>query len=180
MKNLLVIVDDMQYDFLHGELKTDDALAVVPNIISKVEKCKEIGDYEVAIIKFEHNFNFDTVDDAKSPLMDCNDNGHSMSWEVKPKVFELFENPTCIHERDKPSSVFLLDYLETHTFDRIELVGVCTDTSVFANATVLKTFHPDTQIVVDASCCVGSTTDKHKSTLSSMRALQIEIINEEK
>ncbi len=63
---------------------------------------------------------------------------------------------------------------------KIELCGLCTDICVISNAMILKAEFPETRIVVDASCCAGVTKDSHKTALDAMRAVQIDIINENK
>lgn len=59
----------------------------------------------------------------------------------------------------------------------VELVGLCTDICVIANAIIAKTFLPDAHIIVDAACCAGVTPESHDTALDAMKSLQIEIIN---
>lgn len=39
----------------------------------------------------------------------------------------------------------------------IEIIGVCTDICVITNALLIKTYYPEAEITVDASCCAGTT-----------------------
>lgn len=41
MKKLLVVVD-MQNDFIDGSLGTSEAVAIVPNVVEKIENWEEI------------------------------------------------------------------------------------------------------------------------------------------
>ena len=59
--------------------------------------------------------------------------------------------------------------------DQIEIVGLCTDICVISNAILLKTALPDTEIIVDASCCAGVTPQSHQNALEAMKMCQITI-----
>lgn len=59
----------------------------------------------------------------------------------------------------------------------IEIIGVCTDICVITNALLIKTYYPEAKITVDASCCAGSTPEKHKAALDVMESCQINVIN---
>ena len=59
----------------------------------------------------------------------------------------------------------------------IEIIGVCTDICVITNALLIKTYYPEAEITVDASCCAGSTPEKHKAALDVMESCQINVIN---
>lgn len=60
----------------------------------------------------------------------------------------------------------------------IELVGLTTNICVISNALILRAVFPKTEITVDASCCAGSTPEKHKAALEVMRSCQINVIGE--
>ena len=59
----------------------------------------------------------------------------------------------------------------------IEIIGICTDICVITNALLIKTYYPEAKITVDASCCAGSTPEKHKAALDVMESCQINVIN---
>ena len=60
----------------------------------------------------------------------------------------------------------------------IEIIGVCTDICVITNALLIKTYYPEAEITVDASCCAGTTPEKHKAALEVMKSCQINVIGE--
>ena len=60
--------------------------------------------------------------------------------------------------------------------DSIELMGVCTDICVISNAMILKACLPETEIIVNASCCAGVTAKSHENALDAMRACQITVV----
>lgn len=65
---------------------------------------------------------------------------------------------------------------ETAEYDRIVLMGVCTDICVISNAMLLKAFYPEKEICVDASCCAGVTPESHARALEAMKMCQIDIL----
>lgn len=66
----------------------------------------------------------------------------------------------------------------TDTIESFELIGYCTDVCVIANAMLFKSYYPEIEIIVDASCCAGITPEKHKAALEAMKSCQITVINE--
>lgn len=62
--------------------------------------------------------------------------------------------------------------------DSIEMIGLDTDICVVTNALIIKTLNPDIEITVDASCCAGSTPEKHRAALEVLKSCQIEVIGE--
>ena len=59
----------------------------------------------------------------------------------------------------------------------VEIVGLCTDICVVANALLIKAEMPETVITVDAACCAGTTPERHAAALDTMRSCQIIITN---
>ena len=62
--------------------------------------------------------------------------------------------------------------------DYIEIIGLCTDICVVSNALIIKAIFPETEIVVDASCCAGVTPETHQAALTTMKMCQIKVIGE--
>ena len=60
--------------------------------------------------------------------------------------------------------------------ESIEVVGFCTDICVVSNCMLLKSYFPESLIVVDSSCCAGVTPAKHEAALEVMRSCQIDVI----
>jgi nicotinamidase-related amidase len=83
-------------------------------------------------------------------------------------------------------SLKLLEFVETMINDykflpdetvEIELWGFCTDICVISNALLLRAKFPNYKITVDASCCAGSTIERHNAALEVMDSCQIDIKN---
>ena len=94
-------------------------------------------------------------------------------WEIidclKPYADRIFDKETF-------GSIALADYVAEQGYESIELVGLCTDICVVSNALLLKARLPETDIVVDRSCCAGVTPESHEAALSTMQMCQIQIL----
>ena len=174
MQNILIVVD-MQNDFINGTLGTKEAEAIV----SKVEQ--KISGFSGRIIytRDTHEENYlDTQEGKKLPVKHCIRN--TKGWELSSQL-DRFEKEWII---DKPifGSTELCELLEKENqkeaIDTVTLIGLCTDICVISNALLVKAYLPEVRIIVDASCCAGVTVESHKRALESMKMCQIEIENE--
>ena len=170
MKLLLVI--DMQNDFINGALGTKEAVAIVKKVQKKIAEYRKQG-FPVIFTKDTHKENYSTTQEGKNlPAPHCIENTHG--WEIAPEM--EVKNAKVI---TKPTfgSIELAKYIETHyPLAEIELVGLCTDICVISNALVLKAFFPETKITVDSACCAGVTPKSHKNALEAMKMCQITVI----
>lgn len=170
MKRLLVVVD-MQKDFIDGSLGTREALAIVPRVKGKIEEYLA-ADNDVVFTLDTHEKNYlDTQEGKKLPVLHCIRG--SEGWELHSSLKEFngkrFEKSTF--GSDKLSA-----YIKGKEYESIELVGLCTDICVISNALLLKAFAPETPIRVDSSCCAGVTPESHENALNAMKVCHIEII----
>lgn len=174
MKNILVVVD-MQRDFVDGSLGTAEAVAIVPNVKRKIEDFD--GDIFVTLDTHFENY-LETSEGKKLPVEHCvkGTEGHRLCDEVRSV---LAEKPHTVVEKLTFGSLELPKLILDSVGDddlRIELVGLCTDICVVSNALILKASFPECSISVDASCCAGVTPDSHDSALEVMRMCQIDVI----
>jgi len=176
MRKILVVID-MQKDFIDGALGTDQAQAIVGNVV------KKIGQYEkgnVYATRDTHSENYmETSEGRHLPVPHCIEG--TPGWELNENVAEVLGGAVIVN---KPTfgSIVLADLLQEEN-DReeleIELVGLCTDICVVSNALLLKAVMPEIRISVDASCCAGVTPESHEAALTTMQMCQIEITNRE-
>lgn len=176
----ILIVVDMQNDFITGSLGTLEAKSIVPLVKKKVEEYRAKHQY-VYFTQDTHEFNyFDTPEGKKLPVEHCirSTNGWEIHKDLTDKSYVA--SGTIL----KPTfgysawSDFFRRIVPFWTLDEIEIVGVCTDICVITNALLIKTELPGTKIVVDASCCAGTTPEKHKMALEIMKSCQIDVIGE--
>lgn len=173
MRKLLVIVD-MQNDFIDGTLGTLEAQAIVPNVIDKIQN----WDGDIFCTQDTHFENYLSTSEGKHlPVKHCIEgtDGHNINNKV---LIELNNKPFTIINKYTFGSTVLPEFIRHLGYDYIELVGLCTDICVVSNALLLKAHFPETDIVVDASCCAGVTPESHIAALTTMKMCQINIIGE--
>ena len=179
-KKILVIVD-MQNDFVTGCLGNDMTKAVLPKIVNKLKE--HYHEYDAIYMTRDIHFDnyMETLEGKKLPIPHClkDGNGKNISKELWDVVKELREKRRFIKVVDKHTfaSKELIDYLSVTcgVNDEIELCGVCTDICVVSNAICLRAELPNTVIKVDGNCCAGTTLDNHNSALATMASCQIDI-----
>lgn len=169
MKRLLVVVD-MQKDFIDGSLGTKEAQAIVPKVAEKIREYQAAGD-EVVFTLDTHEENYpDTQEGKKLPVIHCIKN--TAGWELDQALREFkgkrFEKPSF-------GSKELAAWVAEEGFDGIELIGLCTDICVISNALLLKAYLPEAEITVDGSCCAGVTPQSHTNALEAMKMCQIQV-----
>lgn len=166
MKVLIVV--DMQKDFIDGALGTPEAVAIVPNVIEKIKQYESEGG-TVIYTKDTHFENYlETREGRHLPVEHCIKGtiGHDIPSEILRGHKLVFEKLTF-------GSVELADYLAKVDFDEIELVGLCTDICVVSNALMIKAHFPEREVSVDSSCCAGVTPATHEAALTTMKMCQI-------
>lgn len=177
MKVLVVV--DMQNDFIDGALGTPEAKAIVPKV---VEKIKATGDI-VCVTKDTHYADYlDTQEGKLLPVPHCI--AETYGWNIEKNVQNALDKREEVYAYEKETfgSVDLgsaLDWVWGDNLDEIILVGLCTDICVISNALLIKAYLPEVKITVDASCCAGTTSESHKNALAAMKMCQINIENEE-
>jgi len=173
MKKVLIVID-MQNDFIDGALGTKEAAAIVTNVKRKIEEYKKSGN-PVIFTRDTHDRNYlKTQEGRKLPVEHCIKG--SDGWAISS---ELDTADSLIFDKNTFGSVSLMDYLaENYKEAEFEFVGLCTDICVISNAIMLKAFLPEAGITVDASCCAGVTPQSHKNALEAMKMCQINVINE--
>lgn len=172
--NQAYVIIDMQNDFIDGALGTKEAQAVVPRIEAKIVASKKDTSVSTDLIFTQdtHGENYlDTQEGQKLPVPHCikDTKGWNICRQLLP--YTLF---ATILEKPTFGSTDLI--AETAEYDRIVLMGVCTDICVISNAMLLKAFYLEKEICVDASCCAGVTPESHARALEAMKMCQIDIL----
>lgn len=181
-KRKLLVVVDMQNDFVDGSLGTPEAQAIVPNVVKKIKEWD--GDIISTFDHHEYNY-MDTNEGRHLPVVHCIGGtvGYQQNKEVAKALLEKSDNKqpnTSILRVDKPTfgSTVLPEMIRGKDVDYIELVGLCTDICVVSNALILKANYPEITIAVDPSCCAGVTPETHQAALTTMKMCQIEMVGE--
>ncbi|MGI6014049.1 MAG: cysteine hydrolase family protein [Oscillospiraceae bacterium] len=174
MQDILIVVD-MQNDFIDGALGTKEAEAIVPKVVQKIRNFSG----RVLFTRDTHGEQYLTTQEGRNlPVAHCIRN--TFGWQIHPAL-EALRKETPI-DKETFGSVGLGSVLRAANHEnpirRITLVGLCTDICVISNAMLLQAFLPETEIVVDAACCAGVTPESHKTALEAMKACQIRVVSE--
>ena len=174
MKKFLVVVD-MQKDFVDGILGTQEAAAIVPDVVSKIQS---FAGTVVATLDTHFENYMETAEGQKLPVPHCIRN--TPGWHLDVSVAEALNQKGYIPiEKITFGSVDLPLVLKNAAGDEpfaVELVGLCTDICVVSNALLLKAHFPEFEISVDSACCAGVTPATHQAALDTMRCCQINIL----
>ncbi|MBO4981415.1 MAG: cysteine hydrolase [Lachnospiraceae bacterium] len=178
MQKILIVVD-MQNDFVDGALGTKEAAAVVPIVVGRVADAVRNGE-KLYFTRDTHQPDYlNTKEGQKLPVPHCILS--TKGWELIPRLEHYALGARIV---DKPTfgSMALADILlSEHARDPIEkitLIGLCTDICVISNALLLKAALPEAEIAVNASCCAGVTPESHDNALKAMEMCQINIERE--
>jgi nicotinamidase-related amidase len=175
MKKLLIVID-MQNDFIDGSLGSEMARAIVPRVREKIEAYGTRGDY-IIFTRDTHGPDYlQTQEGRNLPVKHCVEG--TDGWEI----YGGLDGGVNIHAYvNKPSFGYagweglLKDVI--NEISGIELCGLCTDICVVSNAMLLKAFFPETPLAADARCMAGVTEESHRAAITAMRMCQVNVIN---
>lgn len=172
MRKILLVID-MQHDFIQGALGTAEAVSIVDRVVEEIQKYPV---QDIIATRDTHGENYlETQEGRNLPVVHCVKN--TPGWELHPKIAAALNDTQII---DKPTfgsrelAERLVQMAESEELD-ITLVGLCTDICVVSNALLIKAFLPETPIHVIADCCAGVTPESHQSALETMRMCQIQV-----
>ena len=174
MRKVLIVID-MQNDFIDAALGTQEALGIVEAV---KEKLLSYPADEVIATMDTHGENYMETQEGKYlPVPHCIRG--TDGWRIRPDIAKLLTDAR-IYEKPTFGSIALaheLKAISEHEEIELELVGLCTDICVVSNALLLKAAMPEVKISVDAACCAGVTPQKHQAALETMRSCQIQVLN---
>lgn len=195
MKVLIVV--DMQNDFVNGALGTPEAQKIVPLVAETIEQLAD-RDTVILFTKDTHPENYmNTLEGKNLPVPHCIDG--TDGWMLNEQVMAAFEkvrdkyctfgnmNPFCedhvilkptFGSMDLQNILFALDEYRSGAgeVEEITLMGLCTGICVLSNAILAKATLPEAQVNVIADCCACVTPESHKIALEAMKLCQINII----
>lgn len=168
----LLIVIDMQNDFIDAALGTKEAVAIVPNVAKKILRYRTAGNLVVFTRDTHHSNYLETQEGKNLPVVHCIEG--TEGWQISDKLetgdSKIFNKPTF-------GSLELADYAASlENLEEIELAGLCTGICVISNALILKAKLPEVKITVDSSCCACVTPESHKNALNAMKLCQVNVI----
>ena len=170
MKKILIVVD-MQNDFIDGALGTAEAVSIVPYVKEVIENF----DGKVFFTRDTHFDNYMQTEEGKNlPVPHCIKGTHG--WQIRAELDALRKTEPI--DKITFGSTELMDVLRGEgEIESITFVGLCTDICVISNAMITKAFFPEIPLTVDAKACAGVTPESHARALEAMKTCQIKIAN---
>ena len=174
MQDILMVID-MQNDFIDGALGTPEAVKIVPYVEEKIKSFNG----KVFFTRDTHFENYMKTQEGKNlPVPHCIKG--TDGWQIRTELDSLRKtepiDKVTFGSQDLPK--LLLKENSADPISSITFVGLCTDICVISNALLTKAFLPEVEIIVDAKCTAGVTPKSHQNALDAMKMCQIKIVNE--
>lgn len=174
MRSILIVID-MQNDFIDGSLGTPEAAGIVEAV---KEKIRGYEPEDIFITMDTHESDYLTTQEGRNlPVEHCIRG--SKGWAIREDIARLLTDRSIkIYEKPTFGSRKLAEDLKEISQKEeieLELIGLCTDICVVSNAILLKAAMPEVRIRVDADCCAGVTPKLHEAALATMQSCQIEV-----
>lgn len=164
----VLVVVDMQNDFIYDALGSDEAIKIVPYVKQVIDEF----DGKVIYTRDTHQNNYLETQEGKNlPVPHCiiNTKGHEIISSLDTSSNLIIDKPTF-------GSIELQEYLKKiENLESVTFIGVCTDICVVSNAIMAKAFLPEVKIIVDSKACAGVTKELHEAALLVMKSCQIEV-----
>lgn len=171
MQNVLVVVD-MQNDFIDGALGTAEAVSIVSNVKKKIEDFEGL----VLFTRDTHESNYLKTQEGKNlPVPHCIRG--TEGWEIRKELDALRTNSPIDKVTFGSSELgkILCDINKEDEIESITFIGLCTDICVISNVMIAKAFLPEVPIIVDAKCCAGVSVESHENALNAMEVCQVKV-----
>ena len=182
MKVLIVV--DMQNDFIDGTLGTEEAAAIVSAVASRIKN--STGELILFTQDTHQEDYLSTPEGRKLPVIHCVEGTDGWqineaikkAWRENKDTRVISELPENTFTKPVFGSVALVEFLKSRAADisEIEILGVCTDICVVSNAIMIKNTLPDVKISVNSECCAGVTPQSHSEALNVMRMCQVDVV----
>ena len=174
----LLIVVDMQNDFVTGALGTAEAQAIVPHVNAKIAA----ADAVVYTLDTHGEDYLATQEGKRLPVPHCIRD--TPGWALEPDIAKECAQGMISFAKPTFGSAALCEYVRARAEEKgtadgkgycVELCGVSTDICVVSNALLLTAALPEADFIVNGELCAGVTPQKHEAALETMRSCQIEV-----
>lgn len=172
MKDILLVVD-MQNDFIDGALGTPEAVAIVDNVKNKIQNFNGT----VLFTRDTHFDNYMETQEGKNlPVPHCIKD--TPGWQIREEL-DVLRTTDPIDKLTFGSSELgnvLVEINKQEEIGSITVIGLCTDICVISNVMIAKAFLPEVPIIVDANCCAGVSVESHENALKAMEVCQVKVV----
>ncbi len=171
----VLVVIDMQNDFISGSLKGRDTEKLLDKV---VEKVNEFHGEVIYTLDTHYEDYLKTKEGENLPIKHCIKGtwGHEIADELKEtRSFEKSKK----FEKNTFASIELGEYLkkldEKKGIDSIYFLGLVADICVVSNVLLVKGFLPEKNIYLYKDLTEGLTEEKKKSAIDVMESCHIKI-----
>ena len=170
MQDILIVID-MQNDFINGSLGTKEAEDIVDNVKNKIQSYLDANKKVFFTRDTHYTYYLETFEGKNLPVPHCIEN--TEGWQISKEL--PFNDEQCfIQNKNTFGYLNWKNILPCNS--GIEICGLCTDICVISNALILRALYPNTIITVDSKCCAGVTPELHNAALEIMKSNQIEVV----
>ncbi|MDO4663112.1 MAG: isochorismatase family cysteine hydrolase [Tissierellia bacterium] len=164
----VLVVVDMQNDFVTGSAKAYNAEEIVKPLKEKYENF----DGKVIFTRDTHYDNYlSTVEGKKLPIVHCKKG--TWGWEL---IYDVEDKYTIINKESFGSVDLMKELEKIDDLGDIYFAGICTDICVISNAIMAKNYFKDNEVYVYKDLCRGVEDSSHQNALSAMKVCHINII----
>lgn len=175
----LLIVVDMQNDFITGSLGSKAAQAILPAVVAKLKAWQG----RVLFTLDTHYENYlQTQEGRRLPVVHCRKD--TWGWQLADEVKAAYGREIPREDlflKETFGSLALWNYAAElnarEPIREIQVIGLVTDICVAANAVGLKAAVPEAEITVDAACSAGGSPQAFATALDALAGLQINVIH---
>lgn len=178
MQKEILLVVDVQNDFVTGCLSLQDSTCILPSIVKRIRDSKE----KIWLTLDLHKENyFNTHEGKRLPILHCQENSHGQ--KLAPEILEALQGKTYeLFTKSSFASLALMEALKkTYENEKIPprfcVVGLCTDICVLSQAIFLRSFFPESDIIVPRSSCYPSVLEKQEEAFSILKSCHIDVID---
>ena len=173
MKNILIVVD-IQNDFVDGALGSEEAVAIIDSVCKKIEAFQ--GDIYVTLDTHGEDY-MNTQEGKKLPVPHCIKGTDGWQLNSRVKIALDRKNYTVIEKPTFGSKILAELIAEKYKNEAlsVELIGICTDICVISNALTIRAHNTECEITVDSSCCAGVSPEAHNAALEVMKSCLINV-----
>lgn len=193
----ILVVVDPQKDFIDQCLGNADVQAVVPNIVNKIDNEGDQFDFIITTQDYHHDDTYlDTQEGKKLPIKHCiaGTEGVGFNEDIKAAILRWAQRSdkdyTFWYNVTKPAfgslelPVVIENIMKQENVKEAEVVMCGFDTDICVIACTLcvqgglgNNMEHNAHIVVDASCCAGTSEAKHNAALDVLESCLITVIN---
>ncbi len=168
MKSKVLIVVDMQNDFVDGALGFEKAKSIIPCIEKKIKNFD--GDIIFTLDTHEKDY-LSTQEGINLPIEHCIEGtkGHLLIDDLKP-----YSKKAIIFKKYTFGSLELANYLKDKNYKEVHIVGLVSNICVLSQAVLAKSALREAKIFVDRECTSSFDDELNAKTLDILESIQID------